>query len=114
MSGIRDVSIKSKECFSFAINLWTLIATPNLLSPLHSGYICVTKFAIYLDICPRLSKNTLQQATCASYVKMADAGQVCLGVACSYFRDCPLPHIAHDGDNGEVLFRYLECQRDLN
>ena len=37
-----------------------------------------------------------------------------LGVACSYFRDCPLPHIAHDGDNGEVLFRYLECQRDLN
>ena len=37
-----------------------------------------------------------------------------LGVACSYFRDCPLPHIAHDGDNGEVLFWYLECQRDLN
>ena len=55
--------------WSFAIYLWTMrLWSLQLISYLQGYYVedayAVTKFAIYLGIYQRLSKNTLQQATC--------------------------------------------------
>ena len=68
--------MKPIGCFKFAIyvrvDYETMIATANLLSSLilrsGSDTYVVTKFAIYLGIYQRLSKNALQQATCGHRV----------------------------------------------